>query len=496
MTHADVDWMRLAATLQGRLIRADEPDHVLAGKQFAAGEPLPYPDALIRCAGLADVHRTLDFLRAHDVPFAIRSGGHCFGDLSSSSAAVVDLGAMDACVPLDDAAGRIRVGPGLLGGDAVRALASLGRTVPTGGCPHVALGGLSLVGGFGFLGRLHGLTADRVRRIELVTAENQRIDISASEHADLFWALRGAGAGGFGIVTALELETVPLTPALAVCGAWPLAAATDLFAYWQARATDAPDHVNLQISLSAPDDPALPCTVQLYGIVLPAPGAQSPCLDALSGLGAITRRLRVMPLEPAAAGDYFTGLLDRRARPAWQPSRPYRAAGYQFTRSQFFESAIDPDAFASCVAHFESGRAYGECREIEIIPWRGAYARPPGDSAFLHREASMLIRHTAMLGARATPPLRAGARAWCDRSRDSLAAYANGHAYQGYADRRLPDWSTQYYGSHYSRLQAIKHRYDPDQVFRHAQSIAPLAADFPPDGVRGRAPVAAPAGLA
>lgn len=470
-----IDWTPLASTLRGRLIGVDDADRILAGKQFCSGEPLALPEALIRCADTEDVLRALTFLRERDVSFAVRSGGHCFGDLSSSPVAVLDLGAMNGLALLDHAGHRVRVGPGLLGGDAVRTLAPHGRVLPTGGCPYVALGGLSLVGGFGFIGRRHGLAVDRVRRLEFVTADGERLDVDAVSQPDLFWALRGAGAGGLGIVTALELETVPLTPALAIYGAWPLSVAADLFALWQDWAPDAPGHVNLEIGLSASDEPELPCTVELYGVVLPAPGADEPSLTALAGLGPLADHLRAVPLQPHLAGDYFTGMVDRRAQPAWQPSRPYRAAGYQFTHSQFFDAAIDRDAFVACLDALQSDRIYGEFREIEIIPWGAAYAQPDSDSAFLHRDPRVLIRHSAMLGARATPELRAHARGWSDCSRECLAPQTNGHAYQGYADRQLPDWSARYYGRHYPRLRAIKQRVDPGQVFRHAQSIEPPA---------------------
>lgn len=106
-------------------------------------------------------------------------------------------------------------------------------------------------------------------------------------------------------------------------------------------------------------------------------------------------------------------------------------------------------------------------------PWQGAYSRDDGHSCFAHRSAQMLIRHTAVLGHRSTAPLREHARQWAQTSRDTLAAHANGHVYQGYADQTLPNWQAAYYGDRYARLQCVKRRYDPENLFRHTQSIAP-----------------------
>lgn len=467
------DWQRLANRISGRVIGANEPDRILAGKQFSAGEPLSYPEALIRCASVDDVRSALAFLRENAVPFALRSGGHCFGDLSSSAHAVIDLGPMNE---VSVSPGRVQIGPGALGGDALQQLAPHGLALLTGGCPHVALGGLSLVGGFGFLGRLHGLATDRVRSLQMLTADGDLLDVDSGNHAELFRALRGAGAAGFGVVTSLCVEPVPLTPAIAVHGAWTLKAAAEVFARWQAWAPFAPGHVNLEIGLSAGDEPESPCVVELYGVVLGEPDGTPASLHVLEqGLGPLAGRLRATALEPARAAEYFCGLLDRRARPAWQPSRPYPAAGYQFTHSQFFEEPIGADAFNACLEALQSDRMYGECREIEFIPWGGAYADTAADTAFIHRTANSLVRHTSMLGARATTEMRERARRWCDLSHDALEPHASGHAYQGYADPRQSDWAARYYGSEYRQLQAIKRRYDPENVFQHAQSIEPLA---------------------
>ena len=128
-------------------------------------------------------------------------------------------------------------------------------------------------------------------------------------------------------------------------------------------------------------------------------------------------------------------------------------------------------AIEACVARFAADRRYPQYRELEFVPWRGAYAREDGAACFLHRTPRLLVRHTCTVGARATAELRDHARDWVDASAATLAPCANGHVYQGYADLRLEGWEEAYYGDAYPRLRRIKRRVDPGDVFRHAQSI-------------------------
>lgn len=449
---------------------------IQANKQFAAGTPLASPQALILCSSPSDARASLAWLRHREIPFSVRSGGHCFGDLSSSTGAIVDLANLNFVEIEARLAGGeaiVCVGPGATAAEVSRALASHGLMLPTGGCPSVALGGLSLAGGFGFLGRRLGLVADQLAGLRVLTADGEEIDANDRTHPGLFWALRGGGTGGLGIVTQLRIRAQPIEGAVVCYGAWRLESAPSLFARWQAWAPDCPGEINVELGLAAPDDTSVPCHVELFGVIRDCSSAGRHVSELRSVLGPMARALGTRLLPPDLAADYLVGLLDRRTRPAWQPSRPYRSPGFQFTRSDFFDTEVDEEAFSHCLALLQSDRKYAQFREMEIIPWGGAYAHPNHGACFFHRTPRMLIRHTAMTGARSTPELREQAKEWVDASQRSLAHAANGHAYQGYADLRLPGWEHAYYGSNYPKLQAMKRRYDPGQVFRHAQSIVP-----------------------
>ncbi|MCP3142761.1 FAD-binding oxidoreductase [Pyxidicoccus xibeiensis] len=467
----DVDWSPLRTALEGAVIVPGDEQLLLANKQFAAGRPLLPLQALVRCRNTADVQRTLEFLVRHELPFSVRSGGHCFADLSTRAPVVVDLSENNRVEPQE---GLAVIGPGALSAEVSRRLASVGRVVPTGGCPRVALGGLALVGGFGFLGRRHGLTTDQVERLEVVRADGSVVHASAGEAPDLYWALRGSGTAGFGIVTRLTLRTFPLEALTVVNGRWAPTEAAGLMELWQRHAPDAEDDVNLELGLVAPDDPELPTYVELFGVILGSEAGAANHLRAWERhLGPLASGLRTWRLPPAEAADYLVGLLDHETAPAWMPSLPYRHTGYQFTRSNFFDEPLAPESIQACVEQFQADRRYAQHRELELIPWGGAYARSNEGSSFIHRKARMMLRHTGTVGSRSSEALREHARGWVDASQATVRRHANGHVYQGYADLRLDDPHRAYYGDSLPRLRHLKHEYDPHDVFRHAQSLPP-----------------------
>jgi hypothetical protein len=166
------------------------------------------PGLVLRPRDVPEVVDALAFARAQDVPLSVRSGGHGISGRSTNDGGVViDLGALDA-MSLDGA--RLRVGPGARWGEVAQFLAPHGLAMSSGDYGDVGVGGLATTGGVGFMGRKYGLTIDHVVAAELVLADGTFVRADAAEHPDLFWAVRGAG-GNFGIVTALELDTYPVS---------------------------------------------------------------------------------------------------------------------------------------------------------------------------------------------------------------------------------------------------------------------------------------------
>lgn len=158
------------------------------------------------------VAEALAIARAADPPFAVRSGGHGISSIATNDGGtVIDLRRLDTVERVGPR--MVRLGPGARWGKVARTLYPWGLAISSGDSGDVGVGGLATAGGVGLMGRAHGLTIDRIRAAEIVTADGVVRMVSATEEAELFWAVRGAGAN-VGIVTAVEIEAAP-TPVVA-----------------------------------------------------------------------------------------------------------------------------------------------------------------------------------------------------------------------------------------------------------------------------------------
>ncbi|HKB28513.1 MAG TPA: FAD-binding oxidoreductase, partial [Candidatus Limnocylindrales bacterium] len=196
----------------GRLIWPGQPEYETARVvENAAFDRRP---ALIaRATGGDDVAAAIRFARTSDLPIAVRSGGHSIaGQSTGDGVAAIDLTGL-AELEIDPAERTAWCGPGLQAGPYTAAADGFRLATPFGDHGTVAIGGITLGGGIGWLVRRDGLTIDSLRAVELVTAEGERLVASEDEHPDLFWALRGGG-GNFGVVTRLKLALHPIDTVL------------------------------------------------------------------------------------------------------------------------------------------------------------------------------------------------------------------------------------------------------------------------------------------
>jgi len=169
------------------------------------------PGLIVRCAGTADVLEAVRFARDNRLLVAVRGGGHNIaGSALCSGGLMIDLSLMKS-VRVDPAAGRAWVEPGATLADVDAETQAFGLAVPTGINSTTGIAGLALGGGFGWLTRKFGLTADSLLSADVVTAAGELVRASRSEHPDLYWALRGGG-GNFGIVTAFEFRLHKVGP--------------------------------------------------------------------------------------------------------------------------------------------------------------------------------------------------------------------------------------------------------------------------------------------
>lgn len=161
-------------------------------------------------------------------------------------------------VSVDVAAATARVLGGTVWREVVETVAPHGLTAVHGSAGDVAVAGYVLGGGLSFYGRQHGLAAAGARAFDVVTASGRLVRASATEHADLFWALRGGG-GNFGVVVAIELELLPIIDVVAGMLVWDLDRAPEVLPAWNEWSVSAPESATTSLRMMRlPHVPELP----------------------------------------------------------------------------------------------------------------------------------------------------------------------------------------------------------------------------------------------
>jgi FAD/FMN-containing dehydrogenase len=462
MPYSTPNWESLAREIEGDVALLGSAPYDAARPAFNARFHEVRPKAIVSCASAPDVAQVISFGRRHGEPIAPRNGGHSFAGRSSTPGIVIDVTPMRSVSVSDGVA---TVGAGAKLGDVYPALDAGGLTIPVGTCPDVGVAGLTLGGGLGILGRQYGVTSDRLIGAQIVLANGRILTCDEHHDEDLFWALRGAGAGTFGVVTSLVFDTVPAHPATNVHLVWPFSRAAQVIEAWQSWAPDAPDEVAASLKLTVTGDPGEPPSVDVYGAAFGSGSAAAASFDELiARVGSDPVSTWSRPLSFPETRRFWAHLGD----PGWDREviagslAPVRL----FAKTEFFRRPLPADAVIGLLRAFELDRGSGESRELDFMPWGGAYARVRTDAtAFVHREERFLLKHSAVVEDDASARMNRAAHRYVTRSWGSVHAWASGRMFQNFADPDVGEWAEAYYGPNLDRLHRIKDRYDPEKVF-------------------------------
>jgi FAD/FMN-containing dehydrogenase len=471
MAGSTPDWEALQRGIEGQVVLPGSPTYGRLPAPFNARFDPVRPQAVVRCATPEDVAETLAVARRYQLAVAPRSGGHSFAGHSVTHGVVLDVTPMDS---VSVAGGVARVGAGTRLGDLYQALQTYDLTVPAGTCPTVGIAGLTLGGGLGLLGRRWGLTADHLLAAQIVLADGQVIDCDQQHHPELFWALRGAGAGQFGVVTSLAFRLRPAPTATNFRLLWPHHHAAAVVAAWQGWAPTAPDELAASLVVAAPAEADHPPVVVVFGVMLANPSDTTEQLDALIGrVGAAPATTFAKHLSWWETQQRWARLDHTASDPAGlAPAGRTSPPGYHVIRSEFFERSLPAEAITALVGNLVEGRVPGQARELDFSPWGGAYNRVPAHAtAFVHRNPLYSLKHAVVVDPAASTAAKQAAHDWATRSWASVHPWGSGQVFPNFPDPDLENWAAAYYGSNYQRLLGIKVRYDPDNVFRFHQSL-------------------------
>ncbi|TPW16683.1 MAG: FAD linked oxidase-like protein, partial [bacterium] len=335
-----------------------------------------HPAAIARCTATSDVVRAVNFARDNNLLLAIRGGGHNIaGNALCDGGLVIDLSLMKKA-QVDPATRRATIEGGATLGDLDAATQRHGLATPLGINSTTGVAGLTLGGGFGWLSRKHGMTIDNLESAEVVTAGGTVINASATEHPDLFWALRG-GSGNFGVVTRFEFRLHPVGPdVLSGLVVYPLAEAKSVLQQYRTFMAAAPEEISVWTVLRlAPPLPFLPEKVHgtpIIALALIYSGDAKegePLVQPLRRFGTpVGEHIGVQPYT--AWQQAFDPLLTPGARNYWK--------SHNFTKLE--------DGLLDAVIEYIEKLPSPQC-EIFFGAIGGATTRPaPESAAYAHRE--------------------------------------------------------------------------------------------------------------
>jgi FAD/FMN-containing dehydrogenase len=426
------------------------------------------PALIARCSGTVDVVLAVELAREHELPLAVRGGGHnVAGHGTCDRGVVVDLSPMRG-VDLDLGGRTVRVQAGATWGDVDHETQAFGLATTGGLVSTTGIAGFTLGGGFGWLMRKHGLACDNLLSAELVTAGGRVLRASADENADLFWALRGGG-GNFGIVTSFEFRLHPVGPVV-TAGAifFPGEAAGDLLRFYRDWVEQVPDEVTTVVNLAtAPATPFLPEDVHGKRVAIvsgcyagdPEDGAKA--FRALRAFGTPIADL-IGPMPYAELQRFVDG--------QWGP-------GFHNCFKSSWLARLDEAAIETLLRAHE--RAASPDTKIQLYHFDGAVARVGRDeNAFARRDAPYLVNIAARWQDPADTELNV---AWAQELHDAMTPFATDGVYVNFLGEEGQDRVRAAYGERtYARLVELKRRYDPTNLFRVNQNIPPARADEAP----------------
>ncbi|MCZ0738100.1 FAD-binding oxidoreductase [Phreatobacter sp. AB_2022a] len=411
------------------------------------------PAMIAYCTDAGDVVEAVTFARSQACPVAVRSGGHNVAGLSvCDGGMVIDLSRMKR-IDVDPLRRIARAEAGLNLGEFDRATQAHGLATTMGINSDTGIAGLTLGGGFGKLGRKYGLTCDNLIAAEIVTADGDILRVSATDHPDLFWGLRGGG-GNFGIATAFEYQLHPIGTSLVVASALhPYDGARAAMRFYDEFARGAPDEANVDAALVT-----LPSGERFFSVTGCYVGSHHDGERTLSpivkfGSPVETSLASVPYLEIQSRGD---ALFPRGRRYYWKA---------QYLR-EIGTGVIDAvlDAYA------------GAPNNSSLLVFQhvgGAIARVPvSASPYANRDAAFDCFPVAIWD---DPADDEANMRWARELWSSVNPYSTGGVYANNLGDEGEGRIRDAYGENYARLVALKSKYDPTNFFRLNQNIRPTA---------------------
>jgi FAD/FMN-containing dehydrogenase len=419
------------------------------------------PALIARCIGVDDVVAAVRFARDQDVVIAVRGGGHSIAGFSTCDGGIViDLSRMRGlAVDPEHRVARAEGGAHLSQLDKEAQAFEL--VCPVGVIGHTGVAGLTLGGGMGRLQRKHGFTIDNLLSVDLVTAEGRQLHVSKDANADLFWALRGAGAN-FGVATSFEYQLHPQDTT--VTHGWvaiPIERGREAGGLVRDFLTTASDDVFLNLSFGIATDPPFPPALAGQSVMVVGAMHSGSLEDAERDLGPLREGMD-WSADTFAPKSYLAvqGMSDDAM--SW---------GHRFYMKSGLVSDLSDEVIAISARQATEVPAGGDC-SISFWATGGAISRVPDEAtAFTGRTAGWWVSAEAMWD---EPAHDESHKNWARQAMSALKPFTTVGQYVNDAVESDIESVRAIYGNEkYERLVGLKRAYDPDNVFRLNQNIRP-----------------------
>ncbi|MEN2739994.1 FAD-binding oxidoreductase [Microbacterium sp. X-17] len=416
------------------------------------------PLAIVQVTGVADVIATVNFARENGLTLAVRGGGHASSGYGTvDDGIVLDLSPMRG-IFIDPEAKTARAEAGVLLGELDHQCAPLGLGAVGGTNSTTGIAGLSLHGGFGYLSRQHGYTVDTVRSVQIVTADGELRTASRDINPDLFWAVRGAGAN-FGVAVSFEYQLFDLDQNIqAGAIGFPIDRAAEFFALFNEWAPGTPETLYSEALVwYQPGDDGEPTDVPVVALSVVYTGSDD--LDAI--------------LAPIRAFD--EPLFDDVAPTTYLIVQKQYDETIHHGLSMVHTFGVLPTLTPELIDEVLTGFLATPSRHtlVSFGHWGGAMTRPAAEPSALARGTApwRIVCETIWPDGDDAGANIAWSRDYWNTLRPHFADETQYLNYTTYADEETVRRA---YGEEtYSRLQAVKRTWDPENFFHVNFNIVP-----------------------
>jgi FAD/FMN-containing dehydrogenase len=349
-----------------------------------------------------------------------------------------------------------RIEPGLTWGEVAHALQPYGLALTSGDVASVGVGGLMLGGGIGWMVRKYGLALDHLHTVELVTADGEQLRVSADEHAELFWGLRGGG-GNFGVATAFEVDLHPAGTVLGGAVFYDIEQAEAILPAYTRYLTTAPDELtSMAMFVPAPPAPFIPADKQGKPVLILAVCYTGDLATGEQVLNPL--RHLAPPIATMIAPMPFPALF------SLGEMGTIRGLDHH-VRSAFFKT-VNENALHALVKEVQATMSPTTVVQLRMLG--GEMSRVNTDAtAFAHRDKQALF-FISNFGPDALDAANRTEQVW-----RAVRPYADGVYVNFLAEEGQQRIHEAYPPATYARLVALKNRYDPTNMFHLNQNILP-----------------------